>query len=166
MQAGHPRKQRGDRRLGVRDDRGVGLVDLVDLADVDVDVDELLVLEQIVAKAEGRVLGEGIADRQDQVGGEKCLARRLVAAVAEHADRQRMVLGNDALAVERRDEGNLVALEQRLQLRTGIAADRPEADQRQHRLALRQGVGQHIGDLGDPRRDPASIGFTRRSTSR
>ena len=70
----------------------VGLVDLVDLADVDVDVDELPVLEQVVAKGESGVLGEGIADGKDHVGGKKSLARGFVAAVAEDADRQRMCL--------------------------------------------------------------------------
>ena len=59
---------------------------------------------------------------------------------------------NDALAVERRDERDLVALDELLQTRgPAIAAHRAKADQRQHLLALRQGVDEQIGNAGDAR---------------
>ncbi len=142
--------ERGDRQLGVGDDRVVGLVDLVDLAGIDVDVDQRLVGQQIGPEVEGGVLGEAVAHRQDHLGLAEGLPGGAVAAVAEDADRKRMVLGQHALAVERGEQRDLKALEKRGQIGAGAAADRAEAHQRYDPLFLCQRGAQHGGDLGDP----------------
>ena len=52
--------------------------------------------QQIGAKIEGRVLCEGIADCEHEVGGNQSLARRGMAAVGEDAKPERMIFGNDS----------------------------------------------------------------------
>jgi len=63
-----------------------------------------------------------------------------VAAVGEDAERQRMILGDDALAIERGGEGDLEALDQSAQLVAGAAADGAEADEGDDGLALRENL--------------------------
>ncbi len=108
--------------------------------------------EQVVAIAEGGVLVERIADGDHHVGVEERLPGRGMAAVAEHADRQRMAFLDDALAVEGGEQRQLEALDQPAHLRTRAAPDRAEADQRHDLLVLGEGIGEIVGDLGDPRR--------------
>ena len=104
------------------------------------------------AVAERGVLVERIADGDHHVGLEERLPRRGMAAVAEHADRQRMAFRDDALAVERGEQRQLEALDQPPHLRAGAAADRAEANQRHDLLVLGKGIGEIVGDLGDARR--------------
>ena len=75
-----------------------------------------------------------------------------MAAVAEHADRQRMAFLDDALAVEGGEQRQLEALDETAHLRPRAAPDRAEADQRHDLLVPGEGVGEIVGDLGDPRR--------------
>ena len=100
------------RRPGVGDHGVVCLVRLVDLGRGDVDVDERLVLEQSLVVVERRVLVERVADRQHDVGLLKRLPGARVAAVAEHPDRQRMTLRDDALAVQGGQQRNLEPLDE------------------------------------------------------
>ena len=72
----------------------------------------VLAVEQVVAIAEGGVLVERIADGEHHVGLEERLPGAGMAAVAEHADRQRMVFLDDALAVEGGEQRNLEALDE------------------------------------------------------
>src|SRR5262249_10102411 len=137
------------RRLGIRDDRRIGLVNLVDLHFGDVDVDKLLVREQIVAIAESRVLVEGIANREHDIGLDERSPRTRVSAVAEDADGQRMVFIDDALAVERRDERYLETFDKGADLWSCAAADRTESDERQHLLVLREGIGEKLRRRGN-----------------
>ncbi len=145
--------QRRDRELGVGDDAVVGAIDFADLLRRDVDVDERLSGQQIVAEIEGGVLGERIADRDHQVGRDESLAGGGMAAVGEHAEPERMIFGNDALAVERGGERNLELLDERLQLRPGATAHRAEADQGDDRLVLAQCGGDRCRGGGDLRRN-------------
>ena len=75
----------GNRRSRIGDDRVVGLVGLVDLVLGDVDVDQPLVLEQVLAVVERGVLVERVADAEDDVGLEEGLPGAGVAGVAEDA---------------------------------------------------------------------------------
>ena len=76
-----------DRRLRIRDDRCVGLVDLVNLHLGDINVDELAALEQVLAIAEGRMLVQRITDGEHHVGLKEGLPGAGMAAVAEDTDR-------------------------------------------------------------------------------
>ena len=143
------RGQRRDRGLGVGDDAVVGAIDFADLLRRDVDVDERLSRQQIVAEIEGRVLGKRVADRDHEVGCDESLAGRGMAGVGEHAEPERMILGNDTLAVERGGERNLEALDEGLQFGPGAASHRAEADQRDDRFALAQRLRDGAGGGGD-----------------
>ena len=92
--------------------------------------------QQVVAEIEGGVLGEAIADGDHEIGCDESLAGRGMAAVAKYAEPERMILGDDALAVERGGKRNLETLDEGLQFRPGAAAHRAEADQRDHRFVL------------------------------
>ena len=59
--------KRFDRSLGIGNYRRIRLVDLVDLHIGDVDVDELLAVEQVVAIVERGMLVERIADGEHNV---------------------------------------------------------------------------------------------------
>ena len=61
-----------------------------------------------------------------------------------------MVFGDDALAVERREQRDLETLDELLHGAVRAASDRAEADQRHHRLALGESISQHHRDLVDP----------------
>jgi hypothetical protein len=52
-----------------------------------------------------------------------------MAAFSEHADRERMVLRNDSLSVQCREERNLETFDEASDFRSGAASDRAEADQ-------------------------------------
>ena len=112
-------------------------------------MDERLALEQVRAEVEGRVLREGIPDGEDHIGVTERLHGAAVAAIAEHALRQRVILVDDTLAVERGDEGDLKLLDQPLQLGPRVASDRAEADEGQDALALLDRLGEHAGGGGD-----------------
>ena len=144
--------QRRDCRLGIADDAVISRIDLADLGGGNVDVNELLAGQEIAAEIERRMLGEGIADRDHEIGGDEGLAGRSVAAVGEYAQRQRMVFGNDAFAVERRREGDLKAFDESLQLGPRAAPYRAEADQRDDRLAAPECVGNGGSSWRDRRR--------------
>jgi hypothetical protein len=101
---GHLFEQPCDRRFGVRHHADFRRVDLVDLPRFEVDVDQLLPGEQVVAKVEGRVLGERVAHGQHDVRGEEDVRCALMAAVREDADGELVLLRNDALAVHGRDQ--------------------------------------------------------------
>ena len=116
-------------------------------------MDERLSRQQVVAEIEGGVLGEAIADGDHEVGRDESLAGRGMAAVAEDAEPERMIFGDDALAVERGGERNLEALDERLQFRPGATAHRAEADQRDDRFVLAQCGGDRCRGGGDLRRN-------------
>ena len=117
----------------------------------------LLALEQVVAIVECRVLVERVADGEHHVGFEERLPRAGVAAVAEDADRQRMVLRDDALAVER---GERAASESaRSKPRTSASAPlrmAPKPTSATTFLPLAKRVGQGVGDRR--RRAPVRAG--------
>ena len=148
----HRRGERGGGRLRVGGDAMGGRVDLVDLRRGNVDVDQRLSGEEIRAEIESRVLSERIADRQDDVRGDQGLPGRRVAAIAEDPERQRVIFGNDSLAVERGGERDLEAFDQRLQLRPRAAADRAKAEESDHRFALAERIGERGGGARDFRR--------------
>src|SRR4051794_27212519 len=133
--AGERLEQGLDGRLGVRHDGVGGLVALADLVRAEVDVDQRLAVEQALAEVEGRVLGEGVADRQHEVRLAEGLPGAVVAAVAEHADAQGVAFRDDALAVHRRGERDLEALDERADGAVRAAADRTGAGQQQDALA-------------------------------
>ncbi len=139
-------EQRRHGELGVADDAVIRLVELVDLLRVDVDADELAVLEQVLAEVERSVLGEGVAERDHHVGIEKHLPCRFVAGVAEQAHRKRVVLGDNSLAVHRRDQRHLVALHEGADLGPGAGADRAIAGPEHRLLAGADGFGEESGD--------------------
>src|SRR5262249_39039544 len=105
-------------------------VDLVDLTGFDVDMDKRLTLEQVRSEVECRVLSKGIADGEHDVGASEGLTGDGVTAIPEHPERQRVILRQDALAVERGSERDLTVLDQRPQFSRGAAADRAEPDER------------------------------------
>ena len=74
-------------------------------------MDEFLALEEVVAIAECGMLVQRVADSEHDVGFDESLPRAGVTAVAEHADGERMVFVDDALAVERGDERYLEAFD-------------------------------------------------------
>ena len=156
-------EQRRHGKLGVADDAVIRLVVLVVLLRVDVDADELAVLEQVRAEVERAVLREGVAERDHHVGIEKHLRCRFVAGVAEQAHRQRVVLGDDTLAVHRRDQRHLVALHEGANLGPGAGADRAIAGPQHRPLAGADGFGEESGgafDLGriGRHRPPVDLG--------
>src|SRR5271170_5382521 len=126
-----------------------GRVDLIDLRRGNVDVDERLSGQEILAEIESRVLSERIADSQYDVRGDEGLPGRRVAAVGEDPERQRVIFGNNSLAVERGGEGDLEAFDQRLQLRAGAAADRAKAEEGDDRFALAERIGERAGGACD-----------------
>ena len=157
--------QRSHRRAGIRDQRVVRLVGLVDLGRGDVDVDQRLVGEQVVAVVERGVLVEGVADREYDVGLPERLPGARVTAVGEHADAQRMSLGDDALAVQRGQQRDLEALDEPLDLCLGVAADGAEADEYDDLLAALRWRRRALPRLARPGPDRASTGATSRRTS-
>ena len=96
--------ERYDRGLDIRDDRRIGLVDLVNLRFGDVDVDELLAVEEVVTIIECCMLVERITDGEYDVRFEERFPRTGVATVAENANREGVVFADDALAVQGRDK--------------------------------------------------------------
>ena len=62
-------------------------------------MDQRLVFEQSLVEVESRMLSEGIADGEHDFGMLEGFARAVMATVAEDAECQGMIFGNDALAV-------------------------------------------------------------------
>ncbi len=141
-----------DRWFGIRHDADGGRIDLVDLLRRDVDVDQPLAVEEVVAEVERRVLRERVADGQDDAGVHERFCRGGMTAVGKHADAKRVVLADDPLAVECGGKRNLEALNERQQLRTCLTAYRSEAEEREHRPVRQQRLAQDVARRGDLRR--------------
>ena len=77
---------RADRKLRIGDQRIVGLMDLVDFALRNVDVDQRAAVEQAFPIVECRVLVERVADGHDDICVHEGLPCAGMATVAEYAD--------------------------------------------------------------------------------
>ena len=82
-------------------------VELAELQRIEVDLDDRL------ARVDAGVVGERRTEHDEQVGLVHEPARHRRAAAAEHARGQRMVVGDDALGLERRDDRRVQALGER-----------------------------------------------------
>src|SRR5215469_406246 len=116
--------QADDCRLSIRDDAAIGGVNLVDLLIGNVDVDELLALEKIVAEIKGCVLGKGVAHCQNYIRVEKRLGGAAMATVGKDPQPERVIFRDYALSVEGCGKGNVEPFDEGAQLGSGFAANR------------------------------------------
>ena len=114
-----PRVDRLEERLHVGVDRDVGGLVLVDLRGVDVDVDDLAVLGELRELARHAVV-EPHAEGQQQVGLADRDVRVDGAVHAEHAERQVMVAGDRAQALQGHGDGDLGLLDELAKLLVGV----------------------------------------------
>jgi hypothetical protein len=116
--AAEPLLRRRDQLLqdesGVAEDRDRGVVGLVEVAGVVGGVDDRLPRRD--DRGRDVVAGEAGADRQDHVAVEEALAAVAGIDDAARAERQRVVLGEGALAVGRRHDRQVEEVGERRQL--------------------------------------------------
>ena len=137
-------------RARVPDDGAVHRVELVDLRRVDVDVDLHRVRAERLGGA-GDPVVPARADGHDQVAVRHRLVGVGGAVHAEHAQGQRVRLGERALAQQRVGDRDLHRLRERAQLRAGARDHRAVADE-EHGPLCRV---QHLRRAGDLRGVPA-----------
>ena len=113
-------QRRRKKRLGVADDADFDGIVAADLFGVDVDLDQpgrRNVVDVALEPRAGMQIVEARADREDHIGVARRLGRRKFAPHARDAEMQAMVVGQRALAHERRVDGNVELLGERLAAR-------------------------------------------------
>ncbi len=136
--------QRLEREAGVADQRVLGVDVLVDIGGIERRVDDRLVLGLGEGEPVGGV-GEATADPEDDVGLAHEVGELAGLALARGAQRERVVLGERALAVEAGRHRRLEALRELLE---GVPALRVvDALAREDHGTF--GLEEHVGDLLD-----------------
>src|SRR5215216_2351823 len=107
----------------------IRLVRLADLGRRNVDLDQCLAVEQVVPKTEGRVLVEGVADRDHDVRLTERLPGTCVPTLREDSDSKRVAFRDHALAVQGGEQRELEPVDKSLEGRLCVTADRAETRQ-------------------------------------
>ena len=113
----HPLDQRLQRELGVADQGITDAEIFVQVSRIEGGVNDRLALRHGYAVVGG---GEAAADAQDHIGIPQELEDRFGDGSAARAERQRMRLGERALALQARGDRTLEQLGERLELRPGL----------------------------------------------
>ena len=138
-----------EHRLGVAENANLHRVVLADLEAVDVDLDQLgrRDIEGDTRPVRRRnAIGKAAADGQDDIGGPRHGVARNGTEVAAGAGEEVVVLGETALAHERRGDGRADELGDRLQFRGGFRLDDAAAREQDRALGLEQKVDRP-GDI-------------------
>ncbi len=161
-EARHLVAQRRERQLRVADHRDLGRIVGADHRRIDVDVDHADLARRRMPPAFGRDRARAAADEHHEVGPIDQRAGRPGAAVAaDHADGERVVLGDAALTADGGRDRHLQQLGERAQLGLGAgdhraaAADQERAVRREDRLRGRDdraGLGRGAARREQPER--------------